>query len=321
MEKKLIICSSRLNRYGYRVLASGIETKHYLKNPILLSFHDGKVMSVGKITDLKVEKDEDGYDILTGVPEFDLDDPHAAHLDRKFKKGYMNACSMGFNPIDVSEDPELLELGQTLGTVTKSELLEVSITNIPGDRDAVGVPLKLSAEGGHLERLKILSNTKIEEMDLSKICKKLGLAESATETEVINKIESLQLSYNALETERIEALVKLGKESGVVTDANEASIRSLAKLDYENASKMVTLSAMKREEKKDEKPADAKSVAATIKELAADGIGKKTDAEGLTFEKLSKEDPDKLAQIRTDDPALYEKLAADYVKSQKNFII
>lgn len=120
MPKPIIISSGEVNRYDYRIVPAGIDTTAYKRNPVLLLEHEGKTLSIGKLTDLRIENGQ-----LIADPEFDMDDPIAADVARKYEKGYMNACSIHHEPTEISDDPSLALPGQKLATVTKTELIEV----------------------------------------------------------------------------------------------------------------------------------------------------------------------------------------------------
>ena len=49
----------------------------------------------------------------------------------------MNAVSIHVIPLEESELPEHLEKGKRYSTITKSELLEVSLVTVPGQKNAV----------------------------------------------------------------------------------------------------------------------------------------------------------------------------------------
>lgn len=142
MSRPLVICSGTVNRYGFRLLPEGGRLNSYKKNPVLLYDHG----SHGKQQHIPIGRLEVALQngVLVGVPEFDMDDKFAAGIAKKWNKGYLNAGSVGFEPITLTGDPELILPGQTNETVSEWELLEVSITPLPADRDAV----KLSLDKG-----------------------------------------------------------------------------------------------------------------------------------------------------------------------------
>lgn len=313
--KRIVICSGKVNRYGYKVLAQGVMLDHYLENPVLLCMHEGKTLSIGKMNDIKLEDGPDGRQILTGEPEFDMEDELGADIARKYEKGYINSCSMGHDPIEISGDLKLADPGQVFETITKTELLEISITNIPGDRGAV--KMKLS-NGDVVELPKLVLNNSLNiqsEMSLAKINKQLGLADDADETAVVKAIETLQLSVKQSNTEKVEALLTLGTANGHVTNDNVDNYRKLASADYETVSKLLSVKTLAVETPADDKPAKQDiSVADALKKLSN---GKATKTEDIeTYEYLSMNDPKKLLSIKVNDPEAYAKLAAAYKPEQ-----
>lgn len=313
--KRLVICSSKVNRNGYKVLAQGVILEHYLDNPVLLCMHDGKMLSIGKMTDIKLEDGPDGRQILTGVPEFDLDDEVGKDLARKFDKGYINSCSMGHNPIEVSGDLTLADPGQVYETVTKTELLEISMTNVPGDRDAVTMKLA-NGEVVSLPKLNLNHNQKTEtEMSLVKIIAILGMAADATEDACVEAIKTLQLQVKESATKQVESLMTLGKANGHITDANEANYRKLAAADYDAVSALLSVKTLAADvEPTKEKPATTESVADALAKLSKGKTVKTEDVE--TYEYLSLNNPKKLLSIKVNDPEAYAKLAAGYKPEQ-----
>lgn len=140
----VIVSDESVNMYGFRVLTAGIDLEAFEKNPVMLYDHARRkeyeqaskniITSLGKWN--KVRKDGDK---LIAEPEFDVEDPFAKDIARKFEKGYLNAASIGFgfDAIEWSEDPSHMIAGQTGPTITKCRLREISITDIPGNWNCV----------------------------------------------------------------------------------------------------------------------------------------------------------------------------------------
>ena len=63
-------------------------------------------------------------------------DEFAVKIKQKYESGILNACSMGFMPLEWSDAPEMLKEGQTVATLTRCRLLEVSICDIPSNANA-----------------------------------------------------------------------------------------------------------------------------------------------------------------------------------------
>jgi hypothetical protein len=228
--KSVVVCGGGLNRKGYRILTEGIQLEAFKNNPIMLYIHarddqwtaqykgqdrEKLHLPIGRWENIRME---DGQ--LLADPIFDVEDVFAKEIARKWDKGFLNACSMGFNFIEWSEDPIYLLQGQTRATVTKSELLEISIVDIPGDSDAVR--LTLSDNPDPLSILPLITQKEVKKtdnMELKNIALTLGLSATATEAEVNAKIAALQNS-------QVEGVLALGRQKGIVTDINEAVMRT-----------------------------------------------------------------------------------------------
>lgn len=135
--KVFIVSDESINSYGFRVLTAGIDTSRFLKNPIGLFNHSDEWMDdnyagpIAKWSDLKIEGGQ-----LLATAEFDIDDPKGKIIANKVDKGFLNAASIGFRVIETSEDPELMLPGQRYATVTKCQLIEISIVDVPSNENA-----------------------------------------------------------------------------------------------------------------------------------------------------------------------------------------
>jgi HK97 family phage prohead protease len=180
MSKKFICSDNGINSYGFRVLSSGIDLTGFKKNPVGLFNHcnnDDDPNYNGPICiwpDLALEGDN-----LVGTPVFDLKDPKAAEIARKVDEGFLNACSIGFQILAISEDPADMLAGQTYPTITKCQLMEISIVDIPSNMNAVccydesGKRLELNA--GMFEKLKATHTPTNNLNNMKKITLKAGL--------------------------------------------------------------------------------------------------------------------------------------------------
>jgi len=137
--KRYVITTSALNRYGYRVLTQGGDVSRYQNNPILLWMHtratqnsSGQILPLGRAVDLRLDGDA-----LTCYLEFDETDSFAMQIFYKYENGTLNMLSLGAEPIEFSDNPDLKLPGQVGPTVTKWILLEVSCVDIGANPDAV----------------------------------------------------------------------------------------------------------------------------------------------------------------------------------------
>ncbi len=328
--RRLVLCSGKINRYGYRNIPSGIQIDNYLKNPILLHEHRAYKMPIGKLTDIRVDTDGEYKGMLTAIPEFDTDDETGKEVARKYEKGYLNACSIGFSPIEVSDAPEYILPGQRRSTVLSADLREVSIVNIPADAEAVA---QLSADGDIDDLIPFINNHDnkpsepagddtnqdpvMEKLNITPaLLAKLSLPTNATADEVEAAINTLAASVQTLSAARVDSLITLGKTHGHVTADNEASYRKLAAADYDSVVALLSVAPSASSDTADSgKPAPASSynlsIAEQLKGLLSAGSGA---AEGETFLQLSQENPERLEDIRTSEPDYYAKLSAAYDK-------
>jgi hypothetical protein len=206
MERRVILNTSSVNRYGYRVLTAGINIKPYLGNPILYWIHDLKKFPIGKIKDLKIDGD-----VLSGIPVFDCITEESRIVKAQWEAFTLNACSIGFLPLKENADPSQILKGQKYATVEESELLETSIVGVPANSEALALDFNFSKQPSLLP----IHNQKSDEMDFKKIALILGLADTATEEQILQKIGELQNGEN-------DAILQLGIEKGVVNDANKS---------------------------------------------------------------------------------------------------
>lgn len=228
-EKRVRLTNDRLNSYGTRVLTEGMDIDQYQRNPVLLYMHQRGVV-VGQVKDIKKEKGE-----VTGVLVFDEATDLSKQLKKQYEEGSMRMVSVGIDILELSEDPKLLELGQTSPTVTKSKLYEVSCVDIGANDDAI----TLSREGSILtlgkdgkSPLPLLTNKPKEtRMELKQLALLLGLPETATEKQVQEKIQSL---------------LSLAKELGALKKEKEELTLSAITSSVEEAIKDRRLSADKK---------------------------------------------------------------------------
>lgn len=239
MAKDVIISTSRLNSYGTRVLTSGINIEQYKRNSILLYMHErGRV--IGKIENLRFEGDR-----LIGTPVFDMEDEYAANIARKWENDFLNMCSGGFEPVELSNDPQYLVPGQSRSTVVRSILVETSIADVGSNDDSLklyqpdGKLLTLAA-GAESDIIPLLKPEKKPEEEtpaegadnnknnftMNKILLTLGLAATATEDDAVNAITKLQTNAQKAETielARITSLVDtaINKDKKVTADKRE----------------------------------------------------------------------------------------------------
>ena len=91
-----IASTSAEDRYG-DIISQSWNLENYRKNPVVLFNHNAAELPVGRGSVEVV----DGSLMIDIV--FDKEDPRAAEIGRKVKAGFLNAVSVGFNPIEAIE--------------------------------------------------------------------------------------------------------------------------------------------------------------------------------------------------------------------------
>lgn len=165
------------NTYGFYISTSGIDLSRFEKNPVMLSDHwNDNAAVLGKWLDVQ----KSGA-ILSGLPDFDIEDDAVKPIAGKVERGYINACSMGI--MFHREDMMMLD-GKIF--LTKCQLAEVSIVPVPSNRNAV----KLMYEDGKV----------LEEADIKTLCLSLATDAASNEFKINPKtnMKKIVLSVAAL---------------------------------------------------------------------------------------------------------------------------
>ncbi|NJM13979.1 MAG: hypothetical protein HC896_00090 [Bacteroidales bacterium] len=192
---------------------------------------------------------------------FDANDDFAKSISSKVEQDIIRMSSIGIEVIETSTAPELMLPGQTLPTVTKCKLMEVSIVDMGGNDNALvlynsgGDVINLSKgnmpDFFKLEHTNENANQNFKSMKL--IALFLGLAETATETEVLDNIKKLKEDNVKLSAnfDTLNNQVKLQKEANVTAMVNEAiklgkftadkkeQFTKMANLDFDTAKAII----------------------------------------------------------------------------------
>lgn len=293
-----IICTPEVNRYGYRILPNGVLLDNFLKNPVALWVHDNHSYPVGKWENLRLLNGN----LVASITEF-AETEEGELVKKLVEGGFLNATSMGHNPIEWSEELSLLLPGQTRPTVTKSELLEISFVPVPGNPGAV----RLTLSGGKedVDAILPLLNQQ-SDTNMKEVIKLLGLAEGATEQDVLAVVKNMQDTIARNNDAAIETLLQLGKSKGLVTTDNEKVYRKLA---AESFADIEYLFKNTPELKKETEPASVVDILKAAK-LASKTTEDGDDRTSWTFDDWSKKDPRGLLAMKKSDPAKYSALAA-----------
>lgn len=300
MGKRVRISNESLNAYGTRILTGGLDVSQFERNPVLLYMHQ-RGLVIGYVKDLKKENGE-----VTGELEFDEATPESIRVKKQFEFGSLKMVSAGIDVLELSEDPEVLVVGQTRPTITRSKLFEVSVVDVGANDDALvltreGATLELAKDGSNpLPLLNINPINQTKQMDLKEMALLLGLDANADEATVKAKIEELKASRTEAETLRQEkdTLTLSAITTAVETGINEKRIPADKKDHFVELGKKIGLESLKT------------TIAAMTPQTKISAVLHK-DGNGnfvSEYQKLSDVPADKLKALRENDRETYIKL-------------
>lgn len=316
--KSIIVNTPEVNRYGFRVISEGIVLKYFLKNPVMFYNHHrtwkgekDEILPIGYWENLRIE---DGN--LVADPVFDEDDDYALQIKNKYDKGVLRAASINISPIITSDAAKDLVKGQKRATVMQSELREISIVDIPGNRGSVvlshedGKAIELSDGNDSPLPLIQKQNSTMDELKLFALA--LGLASDADAKDVLAGIQKLKLDKDEADAkvtqlrsdkETLEAAekitLKLRNEQLVDTAIAAGKIKKTEKEVYLNLAEgsfdsvKSILDGMKAQ----------KTLADQAGNNLPAGGGKSTT---MSFEEMSKKNSKELLRIKREEPDTYK---------------
>lgn len=125
---RFVASTENVARDGLVVEAAGWELDNYRKNPVVLWSHDlvGARPPIGR-ADVRVV----GRELITDI-SFDMDDPFAADIDRKYRAGYLHGVSVQWLPKEIAP-----ARNGTPPRFVRQELLEISAVTVPSDPSAL----------------------------------------------------------------------------------------------------------------------------------------------------------------------------------------
>ncbi|MBD3748944.1 MAG: HK97 family phage prohead protease [Sphingobacteriales bacterium] len=302
------------NVYGYRVNTPGINMDNFLANPVCLLNHN-----YDKIMGLWADVQKGNMD-MTGVPQFDEEDDEAMKMYNKVEQGLLNGASIGIIPITIKDD-EVLEC----------ELLEISITPVPANRNALVMynaeRKQLTVEEAKAYCLSInqSDNNPKQKMNpktlnaLVLLCASAGLqlqlssdakdedfaaalnqvgekfaAQNLTVNTLKTKLTEFENAQKQAETAELTALLDNAISNKLILAADRQAWEDLGKANLELCKR--TLSAIK--------PVELKVVLTGNPSAQADAAG----TEKWTYHDWAEKDPIGLAAMQKNDPEKFNHL-------------
>lgn len=120
-------------RDGYDTAALPWRTDRYAQNPVVTWVHDfgGNRLPIGRGV-ATVEKTPAG-EVIRAELLFDIADPFAAEIDRKYRAGFLNAVSVSWDDVDEDGVP----VRNSGKKAVAHDLLEIAAVPVPGDPGAL----------------------------------------------------------------------------------------------------------------------------------------------------------------------------------------
>lgn len=309
--KKFRINDESLNAYGFWVKNDGLDFSDFRKNPICLYNHERgwrgskeDIMPIGFWEDLNEEE-------MTAVPNLYMEDDYVKGIAGRIEHGTLRGASIGITVLEWSEDPSVLKPGQTRATVTRSKVKEISITDIPANKNAVAL---YDLDGNQINLTETINglppiiNQKKEDMNLEKIAIGLSLSQKANLEDVLDAIEKLKEKEKKyielkeeIQTERKKEVDSLMDSAGL-SEAERKAYTELFHLNYEAAK--IALESRPKELR--------------LSDVTKSVQNNKISHEGKTFRELEKENPKALQTLKEDNfEAFCELYKASYGVSYK----
>lgn len=148
------------DRQGEVVDVEGWDLKNFKKAPRLLWAHDHTEPAIGKVSKIFYEGTGKSKKMMFEAVFQEVTEKARA-IKQLVKDGFINTFSVGFRPLEVDGN-----------TITKSELLEISVVNVPANPEAMMLAYKsLKSSGIEEEVIKefvdpevLAEETRAEEM-------------------------------------------------------------------------------------------------------------------------------------------------------------
>ena len=209
MTYTFIISDESVNADGFVIQTKGIRTERFKKNPVMLYMHAREKGVIGRWDNIRTEGSQ-----LIADAVFDENNPLGKEVKERVDGGFLRSASIGLSVLNY-------ERIDGVDTVTDCELTEVSIVDIPSNRNAV----KLFDKRGLIV---------------------LSLKESADGDKDLRTqlIEVLKLPATATDGEIIETVTALSGNAGPAEPDTEKALR----LGYVESSQLMLLKHMARTE-------------------------------------------------------------------------
>lgn len=200
-----VASSGSMDRDGDILVPSGWELDNFRKNPVLLWAHDSYSLPIGKATDIGIV----GNELKFNAKFAESENEFAGKVAKLMRGGFLNSFSVGFIPKERDEG----------GRMSKMELLEISVVNVPANAEALN-NRDFKAFEEEVKNMKQEPETKSGRILSDKNRKTISTA-----------MDSMMHSYGALKNlmEDVDALEQ--PEATPVSRSNDEQVKKPAKVE------------------------------------------------------------------------------------------
>jgi HK97 family phage prohead protease len=314
-KKTFVLSSEEVNSYGFVIKTAGIRLDNARKN--LPCFYDHKTweLPLGHWENLRVENNR-----LLGDLIINGDNEREKNYIKKIENGDIKGASIGADPIVWNDDKMQLVAGQTRPTLQECDLFEASITPLPGNTSALALKHEDNLVTLSVNNQSIIPLLK-QEPDMKAIALKLGLPETATETDILNTIAAVQLAKSNAEAFNAHILADAQKD---LNEEQKGIFVSLSKTDPAQAmafiklSKPATTQAAGLAGASNQAGANKAETIANLIQTGKQNRGNANEADNKDcYDYLQKHDPVTLSRLRKEDPTKYAQLATAYKNGER----
>lgn len=191
-----IASSSVEDRQGEVVAVDGWDLKNFKKAPRLLWAHDHSEPAIGKVTKIFYEGVGKAKKLMFEAVFQDVTEKARA-IRQLVQEGFINTFSVGFVPKEMDGN-----------TITKSELLEISVVNVPANPEAMMLAYK-SLKGAGIE---------------DEVIKEVGIETKEDHSEVIKELQEELAKVKEVANQAVKGLKHLNPQRSKQVTTQRLSI-------------------------------------------------------------------------------------------------
>lgn len=209
-KQTFIVSDESRNSHDMVVLTAGIDCVDFARNPIMYYMHDRHSGVIGRWENIRTKNSQLLMDAV-----FDDSTPLSQQVKKQVDKGFLRCASIGI------DKPEW-EMRDGVRVVVKCRLREVSIVDIPANRNAIRL---LDEQGGEVYTFAEWTGLKSDALRKT-IIACLGLPDRSNDSEILNALE-MRLNSPKMPEDAVSRAVRLN----YIEEADREQYMSMAMAD------------------------------------------------------------------------------------------